>query len=593
VQQKKKNGTGPASNGHGAPANPPLLQTAGSTSHSTPSSQISTPVQAQAGGSTTTHSAASPAAPAAGQASSSSPIVTPAAVSSSLPTPNSQPGSQHGTPGKKKKPKGGQGGQNQQNQNHQLQQQNQQQQQQQQQQLMFPQGFVYPGQPGPMLFGAGGQPFPVPLGPNGLPNYAGMMGPAGFLGQQFPMYAMQPQGMPFMPQQQHGGGQQQGQGKQQRQNQPQGVQFAAQPQGTFQPGVFAGGSGSSTPAAGTPTGAGSAPGSAQSFRGGQQPYSAYFLQQQAAAYQMAQAYPMASMAAMNLGGGVGGVAPYPVMPVGAAPMLAGGFSVGAAIPSASVSSSSSGSSNNPAIQGQLPSFPSPFATPPFAALMSTASFPLNLSAAPYFSVDVECVATGTGHNDRALAHVAVVDQHSQIVLNLYIKPTKPVVSYLPALTGLSEQDLVNGVTEEEALAVFRATIPNQAVLVGQNILKDVEWLHLVEGEDFSSMLDLAGLFACKNPQYSGLTFFSLAHEAKALLALDQSEMHHPAVDAWLSIKLYELYQLLQTNPSELERSKQLLLELPVEPAFSKKNPIYTGVCMGNRKLCKCGSPWFF
>jgi hypothetical protein len=93
------------------------------------------------------------------------------------------------------------------------------------------------------------------------------------------------------------------------------------------------------------------------------------------------------------------------------------------------------------------------------------------------------------------------------------------------------------------------------------------------------MLDLAGLFATKNPKFNGLTFFSLSHEAKALLALDQQEMHHPAIDAWLSIKLYQLYTLLQANPSELERAKKLLLAMPVESAFNKKVRMHSAQAM--------------
>lgn len=514
--------------------------------------------------------------------------------------PNSQPGSQQNTPGRKgsrkirnaQQQQGGGGG-------HTNQQQHPHQHQQQQpahnpqaphQQMLFQPGGFVGGYPGQQLLYPGGGPFPVPLGPGGLPlaNYSPMM-PGGYVQQQFPMYAM-PGGMPFMPQpplqqqqqqpQQLPGNGQPGHGKQQRQ--PQQFQ-GQQPQGTFQPGFFtppsASGSGSSTPAASTPTAAaaaaaaaGSAPGSAQGFRG--QPYSNYFLQQQAAAFQMA-AYPMAaSMAAMNLGGGAMG-APYAPMTAGGPP----GQAFAGAMTGGDATAATSAAGNNLAIQGQLPAFPSPFAAPPFAALVATAQLPI--SSAPYYSVDVECVATGRGHNDRALAHVAVVDQHGQIVLNLYIHPSKPIVSYLPALTGLSEKDLAQGITEEEAISLFRATIPPSAILVGQNILKDVEWLHLVEGEDFAGLLDLAGLFACKNPQFRSLTFFSLAHEAKALLALDQTEMHHPAIDAWLSIKLYELYQLLQHHPAELERSKQLLLDLKVESAFSKRNPEYDGVCMGS------------
>ncbi len=33
---------------------------------------------------------------------------------------------------------------------------------------------------------------------------------------------------------------------------------------------------------------------------------------------------------------------------------------------------------------------------------------------PVFSIDVECVATGTDHNSRAVAHIALVNQFEQV-----------------------------------------------------------------------------------------------------------------------------------------------------------------------------------
>lgn len=82
----------------------------------------------------------------------------------------------------------------------------------------------------------------------------------------------------------------------------------------------------------------------------------------------------------------------------------------------------------------------------------------------FFSIDVECVATGTDHNAREVAqislvvgvkgvpphagcstrqppaslptmHVPLQDQHERVLLDLYVKPDKPVVSYLQPLTG--------------------------------------------------------------------------------------------------------------------------------------------------------------
>ena len=54
-----------------------------------------------------------------------------------------------------------------------------------------------------------------------------------------------------------------------------------------------------------------------------------------------------------------------------------------------------------------------------------------------------------------------------------------------------------------------------------------------------------------------------------------------------------------TNPSQdgagkqaLEEAKQRLLDTPPEPSFAKLNPSFEGCCMGNRKTCTCGAPFF-
>jgi RNA exonuclease 4 len=83
--------------------------------------------------------------------------------------------------------------------------------------------------------------------------------------------------------------------------------------------------------------------------------------------------------------------------------------------------------------------------------------------------------------------------HLQVILDIVVKPDKPVVSYLTALTGLT-QDIIDskGVPLADAVQQLRSCLPKDAVLVGQNILQDVQWLGLREGTDFKSCLDLAG-----------------------------------------------------------------------------------------------------
>jgi DNA polymerase III epsilon subunit-like protein len=111
----------------------------------------------------------------------------------------------------------------------------------------------------------------------------------------------------------------------------------------------------------------------------------------------------------------------------------------------------------------------------------------------HYSIDVEAVATAFDHNARSVAQISLVDQYEQVILNLYVKPPVPVVSYLSALTGLTKETLDQyGMPLEEALSVLRSHLPKTAVIVGQNINKDIEWLGLKEGADYESLQDLVG-----------------------------------------------------------------------------------------------------
>jgi hypothetical protein len=62
---------------------------------------------------------------------------------------------------------------------------------------------------------------------------------------------------------------------------------------------------------------------------------------------------------------------------------------------------------------------------------------------PYYSIDVECVATGPGHNARAIAQIGLVDANGRCVLNLFVKPPagSTVASYLTPLTGITAEML--------------------------------------------------------------------------------------------------------------------------------------------------------
>lgn len=68
-----------------------------------------------------------------------------------------------------------------------------------------------------------------------------------------------------------------------------------------------------------------------------------------------------------------------------------------------------------------------------------------------------------------------------------------LVSYRLPDTRLTAEILSdNGVSLPEALQTLRQYLPRNAILVGQSIRKDVEWLGLREGVDFQVSLQIPG-----------------------------------------------------------------------------------------------------
>mmetsp|Transcript_28975 Transcript_28975/g.61017 ORF Transcript_28975/g.61017 Transcript_28975/m.61017 type:complete len:616 (+) Transcript_28975:468-2315(+) len=159
----------------------------------------------------------------------------------------------------------------------------------------------------------------------------------------------------------------------------------------------------------------------------------------------------------------------------------------------------------------------------------------------FFSIDVECIATGYGScargindgcgnegrngadvpptqfNDRSQRYpgrVAMVDSDGNLVTDIIIRPPhdgKGVVSYLTALTGLNEEICLGPDAKplSEALKIIREALPNDAVLVGQSIDHDIAWLGLTAGKDFAYSVDIAEIFRQRTPK--------VLHEASAAL----------------------------------------------------------------------------
>ena len=162
-------------------------------------------------------------------------------------------------------------------------------------------------------------------------------------------------------------------------------------------------------------------------------------------------------------------------------------------------------------------------------------------------------------------------------------------SYLTPLTGITAELIeANGVSLAEAVGQLRTALPKHAVLVGQNIGKDVQWLGLEDGQDFESMLDLAGVWRVWNKKYNSWSVFGQDHLVRVLLGVDMGAQHNAAMDALKSIRLFNYWHYHESLPDgagkqALEEAKQRLLDTPPEPSFAKLNPSFEGVLHGQQE----------
>ena len=142
----------------------------------------------------------------------------------------------------------------------------------------------------------------------------------------------------------------------------------------------------------------------------------------------------------------------------------------------------------------------------------------------YLALDVECVATGTRHDDLDVCLVAVVDVNEEVIFKRKVKPEKCIVNYLTPLTGLQLGDLDDGEKLSVVLRDVKALLGPDVVLVGQGLKSDIKWLQLEQGKDYDSVVDLAQIFKIYNSHYGNYLYFSLSHEANTLIRAGKATM---------------------------------------------------------------------
>ena len=214
---------------------------------------------------------------------------------------------------------------------------------------------------------------------------------------------------------------------------------------------------------------------------------------------------------------------------------------------------------------------------------------------PVVAIDVECVATGTTHNDRAVAQIAIVDARTErVVLDVYVKPTMPVTSYLTPLTGITET-LLNerGVSFDEALGMVRAVLSPGHVVVGQGVLKDMDWW-ATRARDGLRRFDRfsGGYGGCGTIGSSRGACFRRIISCARCWGRRWTRAHDAVGRLREELSGVAVVRTPSNTRRTSSRRRAKLLAVPPEPSFAKRFPSFEGVCQGNRRTCSCGAPFF-
>ena len=94
--------------------------------------------------------------------------------------------------------------------------------------------------------------------------------------------------------------------------------------------------------------------------------------------------------------------------------------------------------------------------------------------------------------------------------------------------------------------------------------------------------------------FNSYSYFSQDHYAGVWLgnARTEADAHDAVADAILSMRLFGAYTSVQHDPAAVAAMAAKVIAVKPKPSFAVLNPTFEGCCMGNRKTCKCGAPFF-
>eukprot|EP00892_Ulva_mutabilis_P005653 jgi/Ulvmu1/345/UM001_0350.1 len=176
--------------------------------------------------------------------------------------------------------------------------------------------------------------------------------------------------------------------------------------------------------------------------------------------------------------------------------------------------------------------------------------PKSADAAPTEVVALDCEMVGVGNLEvkskgrDALARVCVVNDHGQVLLDLFVRPKERVTDFRTQFSGIRPKDIAEGSTHEEAMRQVHALVDGRLV-VGHAVHHDIKILALQGVVPRTRVRDTA-LYAplmSRHPASGKLRSRRLRHVAQLELHVDiQQGEHNPVQDARAALYIYHKHR---------------------------------------------------
>ncbi|CAN9498863.1 unnamed protein product [Ophioblennius macclurei] len=185
------------------------------------------------------------------------------------------------------------------------------------------------------------------------------------------------------------------------------------------------------------------------------------------------------------------------------------------------------------------------------------------------ALDCEMVGTGPGGRCNELARCSILDYHSNVMFDQYVKPHQPVTDFRTRWSGIRRHHLHNAMSFTDAKEQILKILEGK-VVVGHSIYNDFEALdmvhpgHMVRDTSTARLLGrLAGF-----PQERCVSLKILSRKLLSREIQAGRCGHCSVEDARASLDLYKLVE------GEWEQELQKIMrdvDAPLEPSFASSN----------------------